>query len=78
MTADTSKREYEAAKIAAGADIRDDHFFDDFHRGREPIATPPGPEEWLVTGYKTGEWMEHLALSGGALAAGTAALLAAM
>ena len=42
-------QEYEAAKIAAGADIHDPHFFDDFHQGREPIATPPGPEEWLVT-----------------------------
>jgi hypothetical protein len=42
-------QEYEAAKIAAGGDIRDEHFFDDFHQDREPIATPPGPEEWLVT-----------------------------
>lgn len=42
-------QEYEAAKIAAGADIRAEHFFADFHKGREPIASPPGPEEWLVT-----------------------------
>jgi len=42
-------QEYEAAKIAAGADIRDEHLFDDFHKTHEPISTPPGPEEYLVT-----------------------------
>jgi hypothetical protein len=39
--------EYEANKIAAGADIYDEHFYDDFHKGREPIATPLGPAEWF-------------------------------
>lgn len=42
-------QEYEAAKIAAGADIRDEHLFDDFHKTHVPISTPPGPEEYLVT-----------------------------
>ncbi len=39
--------EYEAKKIAAGADIADERFFDDFHAGREPIATPLGAAEWF-------------------------------
>src|SRR5262245_720455 len=30
-------QDFEAAKIAAGADIVDEHFFDDFHKGHEPI-----------------------------------------
>lgn len=42
-------QDFEAAKIAAGVDIRDEHFFDAFHKDRDPIATPPGPEEFLVT-----------------------------
>ncbi|HVK12481.1 MAG TPA: hypothetical protein VM597_27270 [Gemmataceae bacterium] len=41
---------FEAAKIAAGADIDDPKFFDDFHAGREPIASRPGPEEWYAGG----------------------------
>ncbi len=39
--------EYEAKKIAGGADIYDELFYDDFHKGREPIATPLGPAEWF-------------------------------
>jgi hypothetical protein len=39
--------EFETKKIAAGADIHDEHFFDDFHKGRDPIATPLGPAEWF-------------------------------
>jgi hypothetical protein len=39
--------EYEAKQIAAGANIFDEHFYDDFHKGREPIATPLGPAEWF-------------------------------
>ncbi len=41
-------QEYEAKRIAAGADLRDEHFYDDFYRGREPIATPIGESEWLA------------------------------
>lgn len=39
--------EYEAKQIAAGADIFDERFYDDFHKGREPIATPLGAAEWF-------------------------------
>jgi hypothetical protein len=39
---------FEREKIAAGGDIDDPTFFDDFHAGREPIASRPGPEEWYV------------------------------
>jgi hypothetical protein len=39
---------YEAAKIATGADIDDPKLFDEFHVGREPIASKPGPEEWYA------------------------------
>lgn len=39
--------DYEAAKIAAGADIHDEHFFDEFYKGRDPIATPVGESEWF-------------------------------
>jgi hypothetical protein len=38
-------QEYEAEKIAAGVRIADGHFFDEFHAGREPIASPVGPED---------------------------------
>ncbi|WP_422930455.1 hypothetical protein [Singulisphaera sp. PoT] len=38
---------YEASKIDAGRSINDEHFFDEFYAGREPIASPVGPEEWL-------------------------------
>jgi hypothetical protein len=41
-------QEYEAVKIAAGANIADEHFFDAFHANHEPIASPSGPEEWYV------------------------------
>jgi hypothetical protein len=41
-------QEYEAKKIAAGASIDDDTFYDEFMTGREPIASPIGPEEWFA------------------------------
>jgi hypothetical protein len=41
-------QQYEEAKIASGVSIFDEHFFDDFHPGRGPIASPVGPEEWYV------------------------------
>jgi hypothetical protein len=41
-------QEYEAAKIAEGANIADEHLFDAFHANHEPIASPTGPEEWYV------------------------------
>jgi hypothetical protein len=39
-------QDFEAAKIAAGADIHDEHFFDEFQQSHKPIASPTGPEEW--------------------------------
>ena len=36
-------QEYEAQKIAAGVPITDEHSFDEFYAGREPIASPLGP-----------------------------------
>lgn len=45
----TEYQEYESKKIAASDSINDEHFFDEFNNGREPIATPAGPEEWYVT-----------------------------
>jgi hypothetical protein len=39
---------YEAEKIEAGAPISDEHFFDAFHAGHDPIASPVGAEEWAV------------------------------
>ncbi len=39
---------YEVAKTSDGAPLMSDGFYDDFHAGRKPIATPPGPEEFFV------------------------------
>lgn len=41
-------QEYEAQRIAAGASIDDDHFFDAFHAQRPAIASPSGREELYV------------------------------
>jgi hypothetical protein len=40
-------QDFEAAKIAVGAPIDDAHFFDDFPRRGEAVATPVGKEEWF-------------------------------
>jgi len=72
---------YETERIAAGVPISDTRFFDEFHRGREPIASPVGPEEWFafVPGaslheYTTGQrWI--WALFGAGLAAMATAVL---
>jgi hypothetical protein len=37
---------YEEQKIQAGANLGDEHFYDEFHAGRPPIASKVGPEEW--------------------------------
>lgn len=42
-------QEYEAAKLGAGASIDDEHLFDEFNAGREPIASHSGAEEWYAT-----------------------------
>lgn len=41
-------RQFEASKIASGISIKDSHFFDEFHAGRAPIASPAGPEEFFL------------------------------
>ena len=41
-------QEYEERKIAAGAAITDEHFFEEFHNERGPIASAAGPEEWYA------------------------------
>lgn len=41
-------QQFEESKIAAGASIFDDHFFDDFPPGRPPIVSRSGSEEWFV------------------------------
>jgi hypothetical protein len=71
-----SYQDYEAEKIAAGASIDDDHFYDEFNAGRPPIATPPGPEErYAVASYgRHVEYAIRRGLSIGALAAGLAAM----
>jgi hypothetical protein len=39
---------FEEQKIAAGANLNDQHFYDEFHAGRPPIASKVGPEEWYA------------------------------
>jgi hypothetical protein len=39
---------FEEQKIRAGADLNNEHFYDDFHAGRPPIASKVGPEEWYA------------------------------
>jgi hypothetical protein len=41
-------QKFEAARIAAGADIADGHFFDEFDKSHPAIASPTGPEEWFA------------------------------
>ena len=40
-------QQFEAEQIAAGRPIDDEHFYDAFYAGREPIASPVGPEDEL-------------------------------
>jgi hypothetical protein len=41
-------QDYESQKITAGATIDDPKFYDAFFAEHGPIATPPGPEEYIV------------------------------
>jgi hypothetical protein len=68
-------QEYEAAKIAAGADIREEHLFDDFHKTHDSIATPPGPEEYLVTTRVDYVSQKMAGVAGSVFAAGVAAVV---
>jgi hypothetical protein len=75
-------QDYETATIAAGASIDDDHFYDAFNAGREPIATAPGPEEWFASvsemaraKYAAKQFFAWGSLGAGVLAMGVALLL---
>jgi hypothetical protein len=41
-------QDYEEGKIRAGANLNDEHFYDEFHATHEPIASKVGPEEWYA------------------------------
>jgi hypothetical protein len=71
---------YELEKIAAGVPITDEHFFDEFHAGREPIASPVGPEEWFagVPPKKAYAYAARRREAWGMFGAGLAALAAAL
>src|SRR5262249_5636518 len=71
-------QDFEAAKIAAGADIFDEHFFDDFHKGHEPIASPSGPEEWYVFELSNLDFRMKVIFFSGVFGAGLGALLTAL
>ena len=73
-------QEFEAAKIEAAVPIDDAHFFDDFLAGKEPIASPTGPEEWFVgvPGPTMAEYGAKRAKAWGMLSAGMAAMAAAL
>jgi hypothetical protein len=72
-------QEYEEKQIAAGVPITDEHFFDAFNAGREPIASPVGREEqfsWVPEGKKH-EYAKQRAWACGTFGAGAAAALIA-
>ena len=71
-------QDYEAAKIAAGADIADEQLFDQFHKTHEPIASPTGPEEWYVFERDNLGTRIQIGLAGGFMISGLAAFLAAL
>ncbi|QJW95501.1 hypothetical protein [Frigoriglobus tundricola] len=72
-------QQYEEQRITAGVSLDDPHFFDAFHAGREPIASPVGPEEWFVwvPRGKIYEYAARQRRAWGAFGAGLAAILAA-
>ncbi|MDY3554273.1 hypothetical protein R5W24_003392 [Gemmata sp. JC717] len=72
-------QEYENKQIAKGASIFDAHLFDQFHAGREPIASAVGPEEqfvWVSQG-KRQTYVVNWGLAGGTFGAGLAAVVVA-
>ena len=73
-------QEYEAQKIAAGVPIADEHFFDEFDAGREPIASPVGPEDTFafVPRKKMSEYTARRGWAWGAFFAGAGAMTVAL
>ena len=72
-------QEFEEKQIAAGVPLDDPHFYDAFHAGREPIASPVGPEEWFawVPRARMAEYAAERRRAWGFVGAGLAALAAA-
>jgi hypothetical protein len=72
-------QEYEAKQIAAGVPLADEHFYDAFHAGREPIASPVGPEERFtyVPPSKRYEYVRKRSWAWATFAGGLTALLCA-
>ena len=72
-------QDFEAAKIAAGASIADEHFFDEFPRRSEAIASKSGPEESFsrVPRERISAYQIERRNAWGAFGAGLAALGAA-
>jgi hypothetical protein len=68
-------QEYEAERFRAGASLDDEHFYDDFHAAREPIASPVGEEEKFVAAKD--EFMPYVNGPVAVFAAGVAACLGA-
>jgi len=73
-------QQYEAAKIAAGTPIDEEHFFDDFLADRPPIASPVGGEDWFknVPRSKIREYTSGRATAWGVFGAGLGAILVAL
>jgi hypothetical protein len=73
-------QEFEAERIVAGVSITDEHFFDTFHAGREPIASPVGPEEWasFVREKEMDSYVLQRAWAWGVFGAGLAAMVMAL
>jgi hypothetical protein len=70
-----SYQAYEAAQIAEGASIDDEHFYDGFFAEREPIASPVGDADLTVVTHGTEEYTRSWPAS--VLLAGLAAFLTA-
>lgn len=51
-------QDYETKRIAEGADLNDEHFYDAFYAAQGPIASRSGEEEFLVIGERPSPWPE--------------------
>jgi hypothetical protein len=73
-------QEYEASRIAVGASIDDEQFFNEFFAGRDAIASPVGPEEWFVRIPRTrmAEYVAERLMAWSLMGAGLAAMAAAV
>lgn len=56
--------------------LADEHFYDAFHAGREPIASAVGPEEWFARA-KMSEYASERRWAWATFGAGLMALLVA-